>query len=62
LTNVGVRAAAKDRGVCLWEIADVLGISEASITRKLRKELSESERDKFLDIIDEIANEKAANE
>lgn len=59
MANVGIRAEAKKNGVMLWEISDRLGVSEATITRKLRRELSDSERDRFLSIISEIAKEKA---
>ena len=59
MANEGLRAEAKKKGVCLWQIADRLGVSEMTITRKLRRELGDAERDRFLSLISEIAKEKA---
>ena len=42
--NVDVRKAAKDSGVFLWEIADKLGVSEPTLNRWLRKEMSDSQK------------------
>lgn len=62
MKNLQIRNAAKNAGVRLWQIAIKLGVSEATITRWLRRELPDAERDKLLVIIDEIASEKAAEE
>lgn len=60
LKNMDVRVAAKTAGVYLWQIADLWGVSEAYITRALRKELDETSRKRFLDAINEISfNEQA---
>ena len=59
MANEGIRAEAKKNGLCLWELADHLHVSEATITRKLRRELGDAERDQFLSAISEIAKEKA---
>ena len=56
--NLDIRAAAKGAGVRLWEIADHLKISEPSITRKLRHELPQAEKDRIFSIIEEIAKEE----
>lgn len=53
--NIEIRRAAKDAGVYLWEIAEALEISEFTLIRHLRKELSESEREQFLTIIKELS-------
>lgn len=58
LSNLDVRTIAKENGVRLWEIADKLGISEPTITRKLRRELPADEKKKILAVIDEIAAAK----
>lgn len=57
-SNLDIRSAAKSKGVLLWEIASKLGISEPTMTRKLRRELPAAEKQKFLSIIDDIAAEK----
>ena len=56
--NLDIRAAAKSAGVKLWEIADHLKISEPSITRKLRHELPQVEKERIFSIIEEIAKEE----
>ncbi len=58
LANTDIREAAKEKGVRLWEIAERLRISDPTMSRKLRRELSEREKKYFLDIIDDIAAEK----
>ena len=56
--NNDIRTAAKDNGVCLWELADRLHISEPTITRRLRRELPDNEKQHIFSLIDEIAAEK----
>lgn len=58
--NQEIRTEAKRNGVKLWQIADKLGISEPTMTRKLRHELSEEETGHILNIISELAKENAA--
>ena len=55
LANADIRAAAKGASVRMWEIADHLKISEPSITRKLRHELPQAEKERIFSIIEEIA-------
>lgn len=64
LANTELRASAKRAKVPFWAIARKLCISEPTMTRKLRDELSDSEKNEILAIIEEIAKEKeaAANE
>ena len=44
------------QGVRLWQIADVLGISDSNFSRKLRHELGGREKAKIIKIIDRIAD------
>ena len=50
--NVMIRDKAKEHGLCLWQVADVLGISYDGLIRKLRHELSEDERDFIISAIE----------
>lgn len=59
MRNKTIREAAKKSGVFLWEIAVALNVSEATIMRKLRKELSAEETKKILNVIEQLAAEKA---
>lgn len=61
LANADIRAKAKGAGVRMWELADHFGISEPTVTRKLRHELPQAEKDRIFSIIEEIAKEKAVD-
>ena len=57
MENLDIRAAAVSAGVKLWQIADALGITDASFSRKLRRPLPEPEREKILTIIQLLSQE-----
>ena len=59
LANADIRTKAKEKKVRFWEVAEYLKISEPTMTRKLRKELSQDEKVDILNIIDNIATYKA---
>lgn len=46
---------AKRRRVPQWQIADALGVSEPTITRMLRHELTESKLTELCSIVDRLA-------
>ena len=54
MVNQEVREAAKAKNIQLWAVAEVLGISEASMTRKMRRELPEEEKQRILSLIDTL--------
>lgn len=56
--NNEIKARAKQKGVCLWEVADKLGLVDSSFSRKLRRELPPDEKKRIINLIDEIAAEK----
>lgn len=55
MANQDIRTFAKQNGVKLWQIAKVKGISEPTMTRLLRQELSKEEKATFRRIITELA-------
>ena len=59
--NQEIREYAAKRGVFLWEIALAMGISEPTMTRRLRTERPEDERLEIEQIINEIAAAKSLN-
>lgn len=59
LANQEIRAAAKNTGVRLWQVAERIGITDATFSRKLRRELPEQERKHILGVIGELAAENA---
>lgn len=54
MANDDIRMEAKKLGVKLWQIAEKLNISEPTMTRKLRKELSDEEKAEIRAIILEL--------
>lgn len=55
MANTDIKLAAAGAGVKLWQIAEALGIADCSLSRKLRKELSEDEKGKIFGVIEELA-------
>ena len=56
--NVDIREAAKKASVYLWEVAAEYGMNDGNFSRKLRKELPQEEKQRILDIIDRLVQEK----
>ena len=53
--NQEIREYAAKNGIYLWEIALALGISEPTLTRKLRTELPDRDREEIIRIINDLA-------
>ncbi len=53
--NNKIRESAKRANVPLWKIADALGVSEATMTRSLRRELSAQKEAEILSIIERLS-------
>lgn len=58
MKNQEIRRVAKSAGVKLWEIAEVLGITDGNFSRKLRRELPGEEQAQIIGIIQKIAAER----
>ena len=50
MNNREIRKQAKNKGVRLWEIAEMLGITDSTFSKKLRRELPQEEQDIILAI------------
>lgn len=55
MKNRDIKEYAKSKGVRLWQIAEVLHINDGNFSRKLRKELSETQKQEIMKIIDDLA-------
>ena len=55
--NSDVRNTIKRLGLCTWQVADRLRIHENTLYRRLRKELSQEEKEIILKVIQDIADE-----
>lgn len=62
MKNNEIREAAKRAGIKLWQIADVYGVSDCNFSKKLRKELPATEKEKILSIIMALADEQEKGE
>ena len=56
MNNRELKLYAASKGVRLWEVAEKFGITDAAFSRKLRKEFSEEDAEKFRLFVDEIAS------
>ncbi len=56
--NAEIRERTKSAGRNLWEVAERLGMSDSSFSRKLRRELPPEEKERILTIIDRMVMEK----
>ena len=59
MRNLDVRNMISDSSLKYWEIAEKLGVTDSTFSRKLRKEFSEKEKDKIIEIINELSLEKS---
>ena len=57
MPNQKIRELAKHHGVRLWRVAEALGIQDSAFSRKLRHELSDGEREKIIQIINQLSKE-----
>ena len=60
MANQDIRKAAKSDGVHLWQAAEMYGINDGNFSRKLRRELPATEKEKILAIIERLVAEKEA--
>lgn len=58
MANEDIRAYAKLHKVKLWEIAAELGITDVTLSKKLRFEIDADEKRKIMKLIDQIAVKK----
>lgn len=59
MANMDIRFKAKAAGVPFWKIGEKLGVTEVTIVRRLRKELSPEQKKMYLDVIQQIVSERA---
>ena len=53
--NTKIKTYALQHGVKLWQIAEKLHISEATMTRMMRKELAPEKQQEIMQIIDQLS-------
>lgn len=60
--NCDIKQRAIEKGVCLWEVAEAIGIADTSMSRKLRRELPENEKERIFKVIDNIAASRTVSD
>lgn len=58
MANLEIRAQMKKADVRQWEVADCMGISEFTLTRRLRKELTQEQKNTISKAIQDAASFK----
>lgn len=58
MKNRKIRDYASGQGVKLWQIANALGITDSTFSKKLRFEFTDDETAHVLKIIDSLAKER----
>ena len=58
MRNNEIRQSAKAAGVKLWQIAEVVGVNDGNFSRKLRHELPEDEKQKILEIVEDMEQQQ----
>lgn len=57
MENIQIRMAAREAHIPLWNIAQMVGISEPTLTRWLRVELSQEKKVRILQAIEQLKRE-----
>lgn len=60
--NLEFRRAVQQSGTRIWAVAEFLGISDSTMTRMLRRELSAEDKARFMDAVDQLARKHAIKE
>lgn len=58
MRNIKLREELKIHGIKHWELAEALGVSEFTLTRRFRKEFSEGKTKEIMEVITRLTNEK----
>lgn len=61
MQNQDIRRAAAGAGIKLWQIAEFLGMADSSLSRKLRHELPQEEKERVFAAIRSLAEEVDGN-
>ena len=55
--NMTIRHSLKEHGLKQWELANLLGVSEATVVRMFRTELPEEKQEHILSVIEQGAKQ-----
>lgn len=57
MSNEAIRRFAAGHGVKLWQVAEALGMADTSLSRKMRRELSQEDAAQIVEIIKALSEE-----
>jgi DNA-binding NtrC family response regulator len=60
--NKDIRAKLRNTRVTIWRVAEVLGIHESTLIRRMRKEFPHRDKEEIFKIIDQLKMEDAGEE
>ena len=55
MSNFELKTRARVAGVRMYQVAEAMGIAETTLCRRLRRDLSEEERNRIIEAIDQLA-------
>lgn len=58
MANEDIREKLNISNIKYWQVANKYGISDGNFSRKLRKELSNTEKEKIFNIINELSKKE----
>lgn len=58
MENVDIRSAFMSAGIKQWEVAAAVGVSESHFSKKLRHELPAEDKQRILEAIEQLAQER----
>lgn len=61
MANKQLKIAMLKNEIRQWQVARRLGMTEFSLSRKLRQELPEPERERLMEIIEELGKERRSS-
>lgn len=59
--NADIRAEMKAKSIPVYAVADVMGVHENTLFRRLRHELTEQEKQELVRIIDKLSRTQMTN-
>lgn len=62
MNNKELKLYAASKGVRLWQVADKYGITDAALSRKLRKEFSKEDAEQFKKYVNAVFTECGGKE
>lgn len=57
--NQDIKAAAKEAGVYLWQVAEAYGLADSTFSRMLRRNLPGDKKMEILELINELKSKEA---